>query len=376
MTTLSALYQRIRRWDPLRLAVQTATGAIVTYGAGRLLGLQEISWAMFSALFVVQASVGGTFGTAVSRVIGAGIGLVLGLACIFLIGTGGWKTVLSLALSVGTMSFIAGLKPSLSYGLVTVGMLVVAPGFEVIEGALEKTFAIALGSIVGAVVAATVLPLAAHRSADKHLGNAVRRCGDLLAASTESLLGKGDSNLQPIHSDIEGEIGKARAMTSQSQFGRTHRHAHRPLPRDLLREVEHLWYSLALIDRLTGKALPDGPRKKLEEPVVAATEACHAYLSHLGDAVAACERPDPPDDVRCSIEAVTQALDKVREERITDPLSDWETERVFSLSFAWQQIGRDIDALVKLMTPRDAGRAGSAQAASRPRKSSGFRPTG
>ena len=61
----------------------------------------------------------------------------------------------------------------MSYGLVTVTMLILAPGIDVIEGAFVKALEIGLGSLCGTLAVALVLPRTAHRQADEHIARAL-----------------------------------------------------------------------------------------------------------------------------------------------------------------------------------------------------------
>lgn len=67
-----------------------------------------------------------------------------------MLGSGGWSTVPGLVGGVAAMSVLSAVRPALSYGLVAVTMLVLAPGVEVVEGSLMKAGEIALGTLCGA----------------------------------------------------------------------------------------------------------------------------------------------------------------------------------------------------------------------------------
>jgi uncharacterized membrane protein YccC len=64
-----------RRWParlrwmerPARVAAQTATAALTIFALFKIAGLPQVSWAVISALFVIQPNVGGTISTALGR---------------------------------------------------------------------------------------------------------------------------------------------------------------------------------------------------------------------------------------------------------------------------------------------------------------------
>ena len=71
--------RRLRITRPLRLAVQTAGGAAMAFAAAKGLGIPDVSWVMFSAVFVVHSSLGGIIRSAVSGMAGGGADLLIGL---------------------------------------------------------------------------------------------------------------------------------------------------------------------------------------------------------------------------------------------------------------------------------------------------------
>ena len=98
--------------EPLRLTLQTTVAVAAAYVLAVLVHLPSPSWSVFSAIFVLQTSVGGTLRTAIDRITGAVIGLAVGIACLYTFGFGEqWRTLLALAVSVSTMSLLAGFYP-------------------------------------------------------------------------------------------------------------------------------------------------------------------------------------------------------------------------------------------------------------------------
>ena len=76
MRTL-ARAKRLLQQDDIRTTLQTAVAVLIAYCIMALTGLDSPSWAVFSALFVVQANVGGTIGSALWRIAGALLGAAI-----------------------------------------------------------------------------------------------------------------------------------------------------------------------------------------------------------------------------------------------------------------------------------------------------------
>ncbi|WP_119461246.1 FUSC family protein [Rhodospirillaceae bacterium SYSU D60014] len=350
---LSAITRTVEYRRPVRLAIQTGLAGLATFAIGHALGVSELSWAVISALFVVQASIGGTLAAAAGRIIGAALGAVLGLAWML---AGGTETIfltgLGIVLAGATTAYISGIKPTLRYGAVTSAIIILSPSSDPFAQAWHYAAAIGLGVVIGTLASVLVFPWSARRGVDEELGRAVRRCGDLLAACLGALMGRDANKLAPIHSDIRQALGDAQAAAGPSRKERLRRASNAPEPEALIRAVERLWHALLLIDRTDTGPLPEAPRRRLEPYLEAATEACCAYLADLGEAIASGDRPDPPELVHQRLEALQAALEEIRRERVTVPLPGQEAERVFTLIFAFDQLNQDIADLARLHTAR------------------------
>lgn len=179
MPSISWVGSRLRstvQGDQMRTAFQTVTAVTLSYVVMRILPLDTVSWAVFSALFVVQANIGGTVGVAIWRVAGAFVGATVAVALILLIG-GSHHTVIVLIAGVTIMSALSIRWPALSYGLVTVSVIAVTPDIGLIDDAIQKVAAIMVGSCSALLVCLLVFPVSAHRKATTYLANALRLSG-------------------------------------------------------------------------------------------------------------------------------------------------------------------------------------------------------
>src|SRR5690625_2813202 len=90
--------------DEHRVAVQTTAAVLMAFVAILFMGRENMTWGVFSALFVVQASVGGTLRTGLERVLGAVLGAALGVAAVLLPLDGLVGTLIALFIGVSIMS--------------------------------------------------------------------------------------------------------------------------------------------------------------------------------------------------------------------------------------------------------------------------------
>ncbi len=275
------------QWSELRTTIQTVVAVLLSFFLMQLLPLQTVTWAVFSALFVVQASVGGTVGTALRRVTGAMVGAVLAVVLIVLIGTD--HTVTTLSLGVLIMSVLSIRWPSLSYGLVTVSIIAVTPGIGVVEEAAEKLIAVAIGSLSAILASMIAFPISARRKAVTQLADALRLAADYIDTLMTGVI---DGDGRDIDKQESKAIDSLRAASevweriSLERPDRTYHKRHRPLlSKALLNQTNQLGNCLALTRQLSTMR----PLYTLDEEQVKAmrdfSDSLYDQLTLLSDAM-------------------------------------------------------------------------------------------
>ncbi|HEV7371906.1 FUSC family protein [Arenibaculum sp.] len=334
--------------EPARQAVQAAVAALATFALMKLAALPELSWAVISALFVIQPSVGGTVNSVVGRLLGTVLGTLVGLACVRFIGTQGWMAALSLAVAAVVVEFVASWRPGLRYGHVPAGILIVSSSDMLIDAALDRALAIGIGGVIAGATALLIFPEAAHRRADRALGAALRGCGALLRAAMPGLLATGRDPLGPIHGEVRGHLEQARAMLAQSRRGRAGPRRDGPEYRAVLHAVERLWHTLILIDRVDVEPLPETLRGRLGATLDAFATAACAYLEQLGASVSEGRALPAADQVKGRLRALDDRLAELQRRGEADALPTHAMERVFALAFALEELAGNFDEIADL----------------------------
>jgi uncharacterized membrane protein YccC len=341
--SISGWLRRLAGLRPLRLAVQTAGGAALAFGIAKSLGLPDVSWVVFSAVFVVQSSIGGTIRSAARRMAGGGAGLLLGLIAIFAFGSGGWQTFAGLVTGVAAMAALSALRPGLSYGLVTVTMLVLAPGVEVVEGSVLKAGEIALGTLCGAAAAAAVMPRAAHRQVDEHLANALRSIGAFIGRDRRHFV-DGPQNGPGVSRDaVETELAQARDLLRQSQPRLRSTSAAVDARDELRREIERFWYGVVLLDQLVEPFPHAGQPGPIAEPIDRVIRDSADHLQRLS----ACIRQSQPPKPWSPPAAAMKSLDECSRELSVQKRAVTEVQHLFAISFTCKQIAFGVERIDK-----------------------------
>jgi len=320
-----------------RTTAQAAVASVVTYGAMVWIGGgKETSWAVISALYVVQPSIGGTLSNAVARLVGTLLGTSIGLAGLYLVGHSTIGIAVSLVASALILTTASGYHPGLRFGLIPAAVVILASGGDVVDSAWPRAGAIALGALVGAVASVLVFPRSAHQEVREQLVGAIGDCATLVSAAVASALGEGGQDTDQIDARIRSELVQAAQMHGQS-LRRNIRHRPGPqgLPLDEMREaVRRLWHTILILRRTNARILPADIRRTVQTPLREFGTAAHDTLNRYGDAVRK-GKPAPPAP---RLDDFTEALRNAAFDAARTDIGREEREALFTLAFTARQI--------------------------------------
>ena len=360
-------WQAVRQWvwrDSYRLSLQTVVAVVLAYGVTVAFRLPDLSWAAFSALFVVRGTLDGTLWEAASRVTGAVAGALLGVALLAWLGTM-WPQVAIMALGVGLMSLLVIRWPSLSYGLVTVAILTVAPEPDALGGAWDKVLAIITGSVSGVLASVIVLPSSARRRARHKLAESVEQLGTVLKDCAATFTNCEASPRLDSRSTVDPASEAARDLLMQASSSPLRGLRRARLGEDILRRVDELWRAVPVLDRATNTPLTANACHRLA-PLF--DDLAHAYCEdtrRLAQAIRAkaMDKPQPLDSV-----AHFAALGDALQDALTQgDLERRDHDATLVAHWAWRVIIEQTQALVRELGGEDAvgGDAAQDTAASR-----------
>ena len=329
--------------EQVRIPIQTASAVLLAYFATSFMDTEDVSWGVFSALFVVQASIGGTIGAAVGRIAGAILGAFIAVSLVMLFGSEGGSTLISLLVGVALMSFLTAKWPVLAYGLVTVTIIAVAPGFEVVEGALRKVVAIAIGSTCGMVAAFAVLPVFARRTEQEYLAAALRSCGDYLIECTTCLVSDKECKDRQSQDAILRAIERAKVMSREARVEeKTPALGFSPFSTTLLSEVERFAYTLTLVDRFSDIPMTERLCRAHKDGLLKLADAVKASLDSIANAVEAGLSCQHTDDVKTAHEKFALQLNESLQ---YDELSIKDREHLVAIKSAYASVVSNLDEL-------------------------------
>ncbi|WP_313622807.1 FUSC family protein [Achromobacter sp.] len=337
--------------DGVRLPLQTVTAVLLAYGWMTWRQMPDVTWGAFSALFVVRATVEGTVGEAGARILGAMIGVAVGVGLAPLAATGHLPAPWSIVVGVGIAACLSMRWPTLNYSLVTATILTVAPDADIVAGAVNKTLAIVVGSAAGILAAFAVLPLSARRSLRYNLAASLQIYGELLV-EWAAALGEGRQRPRPRDKPaMERTRWRARDMATQSravpmQFMAWDSEAYR-----LQDRIDELWLTVPLLERVGGVELTDNVCVRLGPVLDAVAAAARQQIDELAHAI----RENGAEAPMCRTGDPFTRLDDVIQEAGRGGLfTPAERETIDLIRWTWHEVTRELDALCDCMQARPA----------------------
>lgn len=337
--------------DNVRLPLQTVAAVVMASALMNWQALPEVAWGAFSALFVVRASVEGTITEAGARILGAILGVALGVALVLLSVAVALPLQWAIVGGVGAAAYISMRRPALSYSLVTVTILTVAPDSDVLSGAMNKTLAIIIGSACGILAALAVLPLSARRSMRTNLAESIEIYGDLLV-EWASALNQGRRRPQPDERPaMAWARWRASDMACQSRAFPMNAMSRDAGAYRLNDRIEGLWRTVPLMERVGTIVLTDNICRRLGPALEGVATAAKEQIGELARALRAGDAQPP----LCRTGTPFAALRKVVDEAVQiGAFNAVERQAVEVIRWTWHEVTQELDGLCESMEPEVA----------------------
>lgn len=327
--------------DSVRLPLQTVAAVLLAYAWMSWQDLPEITWGTFSALFVVRASVEGTVGEAATRVLGAFMGVALGVSLVLLSFAMDLASLWSIVLGVGAAAYLSTRWPTLSYSLVTVTIFTVVPDDDILSGAIDKSLAIVIGSISGIIAASVVLPLSARSSMRFNLAASIEIYGELLvewAAALHEGRRRPDATERPA---LARTRWRATDMAQQSRSFPIYL-LKRKTSATLFNHLEGLWRTVPLMERVGGVELSGNICRRLGPALDRVAQAAKEQIEALAQTVREGNGASPECRTREPFNRLNHVIECARREHAFDAA---ELESVELIRWAWHEVTTELDRL-------------------------------
>ena len=169
---------------------------LLAYVLAEFFALPQGYWAVFSAIIVMQASVGGSVKATIDRVIGTIGGAVAGGAVGYLVPHHSvFSLGVALVIALAPLTLVAALWPNYRIAPLTAVIVLLTPGAQQlgpVNSAIYRIVEITLGSFVGLGVSLVLLPARAHGLVISTAAHALSLLADLLGEWLAVLAGGRD----------------------------------------------------------------------------------------------------------------------------------------------------------------------------------------
>jgi uncharacterized membrane protein YccC len=337
----------------LRFCLRATASALLAFALTKFLPFPLHGlWAVLTAVVVSQVSVGGSLTATSDYLIGTVGGAVYacGIGLLFPHATP-WTLAAVLALAVAPLAYAAALYPAFRvapFTAVIVLMLASQFGETPIQSAFYRVLEVTVGGSVAIAVALLVFPQRAHRqgleAASRALEQLSRAAPDLLEAFTRPPEGFDNQRLQDA---IGRKIADFQRTAAEIHQERLINFAAEPDPAVLSRTLLRVRHDFVILGRAGGEALPGAIVERLGPTLARVGQTIRDWLGATAAALSSRDAPPPLDQTQEALAAYAADLAALRESGGTRPLAGADLERLFALSFAFQQLRLDLPDLAR-----------------------------
>jgi len=333
-----------------RLAVRVAVAGVVTFAIASMLGLAQGYWAVFTAVIVMQASLGGSVKATVDRLIGTIGGALYGGAVALLVANTNAITVgAGLILALLPLAYLAAIDARFRVAPVTAVIVLVSPfGQEVspVWFTLDRILEIGLGSIVALIVSLTILPARAHNLLADSAGKLLTLCADFFALILGGLAAPVDAaELRRLQMATRRTLVALEGAADEASRERSAHLSDAPDPEPVARTSLRVRNDLIMVARALTVPPPSTLTARIEPHVTTLAREGAAYLRGLATAFRQQTAPPSLEAFDAALRAYHGEIAALRSERAFADLPADVVGRMFALGFALDQFRKDLGDL-------------------------------
>jgi uncharacterized membrane protein YccC len=330
-----------RHHAELQHGVRIAAAGVLSFALAQALALPQGYWAVFTAVLVVQGSVGGSWKASVDRLLGTLLGAVYGAVVATLVPhSDALMMGVALTISLTPLALLAALNPSYRVAPITAVILLLGSAGTT-EGpflaAALRTIEVSLGGLVGMAVSLLLLPARAHALLGKAANRVLQRLAQLLTDLMAGLIAPSDAVAVLARNDeVRLALTALENVSDEAARERRNYLSDDSDPEPVTRTLRRVRHDLVLIGRLAAEPLPSAVRARLAQPLAELANTSTEFLRGIGRAFA--ERDPPPglEPLNTAMARALAAIEVVKGE-----------ERLIALGFAFEQLQRNLKDLTR-----------------------------
>ena len=346
----------------LRLCFRMTVAGLLAYVLAYFFTLPQGYWAVFSAIIITQASVGGSIKATIDRLIGTVGGAVAGAATAYAIPHNSAFTLgVALVMALVPLTLVAALRPNYRIAPLTAVIVLLTPGAQQLGplgSAYYRIFEIALGSVVGLGVSLVLLPARAHGLVIGAVARMLSDLADLLGDWLAVLVGSGNrARITQLQKDTRAEMERLEIVAAEARAERRSYLTREFDPDPLIRTVFRLRNDVVMLGRVAAEPFAEPFVARLREPLEQVSEATQRFLRTCAVALRERRSPPPLDAVEQALARLIASIEELRREGVTRALSAEEIGRLYALRFALEQLRQNSEDFRNRVTECASGEA-------------------
>lgn len=333
-----ALKAAAARKTEIRHAIRVSAAVGAAFTLATLLRLPQGYWAVFTAVIVVQASLGATITASIERFLGTVVGAVAGAGAAYFHVK--WPELggLILCVTVALLSFLVSMRPALKVAPVTAVIMLIGgttTHLDPLVAAFFRVSEITVGSLVGVAATLLIFPARAHASVVGGVQKIAGLQAHILEDYVLTLRGlAGPTDHLKAQDDLRAALAKLQAAMTEADRESATRLSDRSVSDALPRTLWRLRNDTVMVGRTLREPLP--------APVLAPAaadmlEASARFLRAAADLLAGGARPDRVAFAEAH-QAFQSCVEGLREKGVTRDLEFDDAARVFGLVFAIENL--------------------------------------
>jgi uncharacterized membrane protein YccC len=319
---------------------------LLAYALAEIFALPQGYWAVFSAMFITQASVGGSVSATADILIGTIGGALVGAVVAYIVPHQTVSLGVGLLVALVPLTLLAALRPNYRIAPWTAAIVLLSPGAQqlgAVGSATYRILEIALGSFVGLIVSLVLLPARAYGLVIAAAARTLDHLADLLDDWLAVLCGSGDrARITQLQDDIRAEMARLEIAAGEAHEERRTYLTREFDPGPLVRTVFHLRNDLVMVGRAAAEPLPETIVARLREPLRQVSNATQLFLRACGDALRGRKNPPAFDAVEQALANFVAAIEALRREGVTREWPAEEVGRLFALRFVLEQLQQNL----------------------------------
>ncbi len=332
-----ALKAAAARKTEIRHAIRVSAAVGAAFALATLLRLPQGYWAVFTAVIVVQSSLGATITASVERFMGTVVGALTGAGAAYFHAKWPEFGGLILCVTVALLSFVVSMRPSLKVAPVTAVIMLIGTTthMDPLMAAALRVAEITVGSVVGVAATLLIFPARAHASVVTSVQKIAGLQAHILESHVLALRGTpGPTDYLKAQDDLRAALAKLQTAMTEAGRESASKLSDQSVSEALPRTLWRLRNDTVMVGR-TLQAPVLAP--ELAPAAADMLEASARFLRGAADLLAGGARPDRIAFAEAH-QAFQTCVEGLREKGVTRDLEFDAAARVFGLVFAIENL--------------------------------------